>query len=172
VLNVLGGVLAGLPLLAALGLLLLAEWRDRRRAAALAQQIRLTDAIAAELGTVVAPVVSKPLAAPWRVKICVPVARGALVSRVVAIAHHTLGDLGVTRYELVLAPEPVPMRRVERMRLPHPREAVTPTRLSRRQRLRSRAGTTACLATRGPFRRRTNPVPPRSALRAAGIPSG
>jgi hypothetical protein len=101
------------PVLTAGGLLVLAEWRDRRHATARARQIRLTDAIGAELGAVVAPVVSKPLAAPWRVQMRVPVARPALVSRIVAIAHDTLRDLGVTRYELMLTPEPAPLRRVE-----------------------------------------------------------
>lgn len=104
-LSALGGILAGLPLLIAGALLVLAEWRDRRRATELARQIRLTDAIAAELGGVVAPVASRPLAAPLRVEIRVPVARPALVSRIVVIAHDTLRDLGVTRYELVLTPE-------------------------------------------------------------------
>jgi hypothetical protein len=113
-LSAIGIVLAGLlPLLPVGVLLVLAEWRDRRRATALARQIRLTDAIAAELGWVVAPVVSKPLAAPWRVEMGVPFDRPVLVSRIVAIAHDTLKDLGVARYELVLTPEPVPVRRVE-----------------------------------------------------------
>jgi len=107
------GVILGFsPILTALGLLALAEWRDRRREAAIARQVRLTDAITAELGGVVAPVVSKPLAAPWRVEMRVPIARPAQVSRIVAIAHDTLRDLGVTRYELVLTPEPAPARRL------------------------------------------------------------
>jgi len=79
-----GAVLALSPVLTALGLLGLAEWRDRRRATAIAWQVRLTDAISAELGGVVAPVVSKPLGARWRVAMRVPVARPALVSRVLA----------------------------------------------------------------------------------------
>jgi hypothetical protein len=45
-----GALLALSPVLTALGLLALAEWRDRRRAAAIAWQVRLTDAISAELG--------------------------------------------------------------------------------------------------------------------------
>ena len=59
-----GALLALSPVLTALGLLALAEWRDRRRAAAIAWQVRLTDAISTELGGVVAPVVSKPLGGP------------------------------------------------------------------------------------------------------------
>jgi hypothetical protein len=111
-LRVAGIILALSPLLTVGGLFALAEWRDRRRAMARARQIRLTDAIAAELGWVVAPVVSKPLVGPWRIQIRVPVGRPALVSRIVAIAHGTLRDLGVTRYELVLTPDPAPARRI------------------------------------------------------------
>ena len=111
-LSVAGLILALSPLLTVGGLFALAEWRDRRRAMARARQIRLTDAIAAELGWVVAPVVSKPLAGPWRIQMRVPVGRPALVSRIVAIAHGTLRDLGVTRYELVLTPDPAPARRI------------------------------------------------------------
>ena len=110
--SMIGVILGFSPILTALGLLALAEWRDRRREAAIARQVRLTDAITAELGGVVAPVVSKPLAAPWRVEMRVPIARPAQVSRIVAIAHDTLRDLGVTRYELVLTPEPAPARRL------------------------------------------------------------
>ena len=108
-----GALLALSPVLTALGLLALAEWRDRRRAAAIAWQVRLTDAISTELGGVVAPVVSKPLGARWRVAMRVPVARPALVSRVLAITHETLRDLRIARYELVLTPEPAPARRGE-----------------------------------------------------------
>jgi hypothetical protein len=105
--SVIASALAGLsPLLAVGGLLALAAWRDRRRAATVARQIRLTDALAAELGGVVAPVLSKPLGGPWRVEMRVPVGRPALVSRVVALTHDTLTRLGATRYELVLSPEP------------------------------------------------------------------
>jgi hypothetical protein len=95
------------PILLIAGLLVLAAWRDRRREAMVARQIRLSDAIADELGPIVAPVVSKPLGAPWRVEIRVPVNRPAAVSRIVAIAHETLTRSGATQYELVLTPAPV-----------------------------------------------------------------
>ena len=98
------------PLLLIAGLLALAAWRDQRREAMVARQIRLSDAIADELGPIVAPVVSKPLGAPWRVEIRVPVNRPAAVSRIVAIAHETLTRSGAAQYELVLTPAPVSAR--------------------------------------------------------------
>jgi hypothetical protein len=53
-------------------------------------------------------VVTKPLAGAWRVEMRVPVARPALLTGVLAIVHDTLRDLGITRYELVLTPDPAP----------------------------------------------------------------
>ena len=98
------------PILVVIGLLALAAWRDHRREAMVARQVRLTDALAAELGPVVAPLVAKPLGGPWRVEIRVPVGRPAIVSRIVAITHETLTRSGAARYELVLTPEPAPSR--------------------------------------------------------------
>lgn len=98
------------PILVVLGLLSLAAWRDRRREAVVARQIRLTDAIADELGAIVAPVVAKPLGGPWRVSIHVPVGRPAMVSRIVAIAHDSMTRVGTSPYELVLIPETAPVR--------------------------------------------------------------
>ena len=98
------------PILMTLGLLALGAWRDRRRAAVVAQQIRLTDSIAAELGAIVAPVVTKPLRGPWRAEIQIPIGRPAAVGRIVAIAHDTLTRAGAGRYELVLTPKAAPLR--------------------------------------------------------------
>jgi hypothetical protein len=94
------------PILPAVGLLALAEWWDRRRAAVIARQIRLTDAIAEELGlgAVVAPLVSRPLGRPWRVSMQLPVDRAALAGRVLAITHRTLSGMGAARYEVILTP--------------------------------------------------------------------
>ncbi len=100
------------PILVVIGLLALAAWRDHRREAMVARQVRLTDALADELGPVVAPLVVKPLGGPWRVEISVPVGRPAIVSRIVAIAHETLTRSGAARYELVLTPQLAPSRPV------------------------------------------------------------
>jgi hypothetical protein len=94
------------PILFVLGLLALAAWRDRRREAMIARQVRLSDALAEEVGPIVAPLVSKPLGRPWRVEVQVPVGRPAVVSRIVAIAHDVLTRTGAGRYELVLTPNP------------------------------------------------------------------
>ena len=96
------------PLLLVGGLLALAAWRDRRALAATARQARLSDALADEVGVIVAPVVTRRFGA-WRVTVAVPLGRPALVARILAVLHRTLGRLGPDRYEIVLAPqEPAP----------------------------------------------------------------
>ena len=94
------------PILVVVGLLGLAAWRDRRREAMIARQVRLSDALAEEVGPIVAPLVSKPLGRPWRVEVQVPVGRPAVVGRIVAISHDILTRTGAGRYELVLTPNP------------------------------------------------------------------
>src|SRR5262245_15119556 len=106
------------PILLVIGLLMLAAGRDHRREARVARQIWVTDAIADELGQIVAPVVTKPLAGPWRVAIQVPVSRPATVSRIVAIVDDTLARTDAGRYELVLSPQPAPANAQEEVRVP------------------------------------------------------
>jgi hypothetical protein len=90
------------------GLLALAGWRDRRALAAIARQTRLSDLLADEVGAIVAPVVERRHGA-WRVHVAVPLARPAVVARILGVLHRTLGRLGSDRYEIVLSPqEPVP----------------------------------------------------------------
>jgi hypothetical protein len=92
------------PLLLVGALLALAAWRDRRALAATARQTRLTDALADEMGAVVAPVVRRRLG-HWRVRIAVPFGRPAVVARVLEVLDVTLGRLGPDRYEIVLSPQ-------------------------------------------------------------------
>lgn len=105
------------PVLPAVGLLTLAEWRDRRRAVVIARQIRLTDAIAEELGAVVAPLVSRRLGGAWCVSMRLPVDRPALTGRVLAITHRTLSGIGAARYRLVLTPAMPTLATVTTLRL-------------------------------------------------------
>ncbi len=91
------------PLIVVILLLEAARWRDRRRDAAISRQIALTDALAEELGAVVAPVVRPAWWGPWRVHIAVPVSHPVLVGRVVAIAAAVLARVP-GRHAIVLTP--------------------------------------------------------------------
>jgi hypothetical protein len=90
------------PILFVIALLAVATWRQRWQEAEVARQIRLTDAIAAEMGAIVAPVVSRSFGGPWRVAIQVPFGRPLVVAQVVKIVHDTLARIDGGRYELVL----------------------------------------------------------------------
>jgi hypothetical protein len=109
----LNGVIALLTMLAPLvfvGFLLeLTDWRERRRHAAIARQVALTDAIAAELGGIVAPLVEPSLWGPWRVHIAVPFSRPFLVGRIVAIANRVLARVP-GRHAIVLTAQEEPRR--------------------------------------------------------------
>ena len=64
---------------------------QRRRARVVARQIRLTDAIHAELGALVAPVVEKPAFRPWRVIFPISDGRMAEVGRLIDITNRVIG---------------------------------------------------------------------------------
>jgi hypothetical protein len=98
------------PLIAVVVLLELAAWRERRTEAAIARQIALTDAIGAELGSVVAPIVARPVGRPWQVRIAVPFSRPVLVTRVLAITQRVLERTCASGYEVVLTPQEEPTR--------------------------------------------------------------
>jgi hypothetical protein len=105
------GILVWLsPLLVVGGLLALAGWRDQRVLAATARQTRLSDALADEVGVIVAPVVTRRFGG-WRVRIAVPLGRPAVVARILGVLERTLERFGPDRYEIVLTPqEPAPVR--------------------------------------------------------------
>ena len=90
------------PLLFVGALLVLAAWRDHREEAQVARQIRVTDAIADEVGAIVAPVVRRGWGS-WRVEIPAPLGRPAAVGRIVSVVDRTLRGSG--RYEIVLTPQ-------------------------------------------------------------------
>jgi hypothetical protein len=75
-----------MPAAAVIGLLLVAGWRERARERRIALQVSVTDAIGAELGLVVAPVVRRR-GRGWRVEVAMPLDAPALVGPVVALAH-------------------------------------------------------------------------------------
>jgi hypothetical protein len=112
------------PLIAVVVLLELAAWRERRIEAAIARQIALTDAIGAELGSVVAPIVARPVGRPWQVRIAVPFSRPALVTRVLAITQRVLDRMCASGYEVVLTPQEEPARIVGRLAVIAPRMKV------------------------------------------------
>src|SRR2546430_15745509 len=72
------------PLAVVLAPLLLAGWVERRRAAVIARQVELTEAIHRDLGAVVAPFVTRRPGRRWRVRIAVPFERPAVVEAVLA----------------------------------------------------------------------------------------
>jgi hypothetical protein len=89
---------------------------DRRRAWRLAEvgrQIAVTDAIHAELGAVVAPIVRRRSGNRWRLEIAVPFHNLEMVTRVVESASRAFdvderAEPG--RFELVLSPQERPVR--------------------------------------------------------------
>ncbi|HEU5320456.1 MAG TPA: hypothetical protein VFX28_06620, partial [Methylomirabilota bacterium] len=94
---------------ALVGLLRVVEAWQRRRAAAVAWQITLTDAIHRELGAVAAPTASHPLGGPWRVRLTLPLERPALVARVLEITQRALaagGRAARDGVEVVVVPRP------------------------------------------------------------------
>jgi hypothetical protein len=105
------------PLLFVMGLLLLAARRDRRDMAQIARQIQLTDALAEEVGVIVAPIAKRRFR-KWQIVIRVPLDRPALVARVVGVAHRTLERRSSDRYEIVLVPQEPPPATVLHRRSP------------------------------------------------------
>ena len=101
------------PIVSLVALLEVVAWRDRQLKAAVARQIVLTDAIAGELGAIVAPVVKKPLWGPWQIEIAVPFARPATVGTILSIAHRVFSfaeRMSPGRYRIVLTPQEEPAR--------------------------------------------------------------
>jgi hypothetical protein len=96
---------------ALLVLLALAERVERRRAAVIARQIELTDAIHREVGALVAPWVSRRSRRRWRVRIAVPFERPGAVEAVVAVVHRTFTE----PFDLVLTAQEDPARRRPRL---------------------------------------------------------
>ncbi|MCX5735218.1 MAG: hypothetical protein NTW68_12950 [candidate division NC10 bacterium] len=88
--------------------ILLLDWFRSRRQEAIQRQIALTDAIDAQVGAIVSPVVTKPLWGPWRVRIAMPLTPPLPVGRILAIAHEVFSDIDRVNpghYQIVLTPK-------------------------------------------------------------------
>jgi len=93
-------------------LLLAAEAWQRGRARVAARQIRLTDAVHAELGAVVAPVVEKRAFGPWRVIFAMPAARAGDVGRLMSITDRVLAaEPGASNDVQIVFTRPTPALR-------------------------------------------------------------
>jgi hypothetical protein len=87
----------------------LTDWSRRRRDQAVKRQIALTEAIHRDLGSLVSPVVRKPLWGPWQIRIAVPFSRPAAVGSILALAHEVMAvadRMNRGEYEIVLTPQP------------------------------------------------------------------
>ena len=112
------------PLIVVVALLELARWRERLVEDAVTCQITLTDAIAAEMGAIVAPVVTPTAWGPWRVRMAVPLGRPATTGRVLTVAHRVLDRVRPSGYELVLTPQAEPARAARSLSIATPRVKI------------------------------------------------
>jgi len=98
----------------------LSSWRQRTRLDEIARQIAVTDAIHAELGAVVSPVVRRTLGRGWQLTIPVPLDRPDAVTQVVSAAYGVFSEPERTklgRFEIVLTPQERPAARRIAVRL-------------------------------------------------------
>ncbi|HEY3068491.1 MAG TPA: hypothetical protein VGL09_22080 [Methylomirabilota bacterium] len=89
------------------GLLVLASAIEHARQRRIQRQVRLTDAIHAELGAVAAPVVAKGWRGAWTVSFAAPLDRPSIVGRLLAITERVLGaDAEIRdRLHIVITPQ-------------------------------------------------------------------
>jgi len=109
-----------LPMAAVTAVLLVVGRVQRVRDAEISRQVTVTDAIHAELGAVVSPVVKRRLGRGWRVEIPVPFERPAIVGRVVAITHAVMlraDARAAARLEVVLTAQEARVQRANVRRL-------------------------------------------------------
>jgi hypothetical protein len=98
-------LLVGLaPIAAVVGLFWIVSERQRRFAERVMLQVRVTDAIHAELGAVAAPEVRRRLDGGWRVQMRVPAGRPGLVGPLVDLAELAMRSATSRPFEIVLLP--------------------------------------------------------------------
>ena len=120
-----------IPFLVVGGLLWLSRRIGQIRAAGIARQIALTDAIHRELGAATAPEVRRSWLGGWTVSMAVPLERGATVGAVVRIAHEFFSRLDRTEarpIRIVLTPQE---RRPPRQTAPLPTSGPETRKLTR-----------------------------------------
>ncbi len=117
-LNFVWAVVALLVVFGFVGSTVLPGWLRRRRGESARRQIVLTDALDAELGPIVAPVVTRPLRGPWRIEIAAPLARPVTVGRILAVTRRALASDGMApdAYQVVLCDRPDSTRRARKSR--------------------------------------------------------
>lgn len=106
----LGFVLVGGPMLAV-------DWFRKRRRVVTEHQITLTEALDAELGPIVAPVVRKPLFRPWEIRIAVPFLQSAALARMVSVVDDVFSGVDGGRglsYRIVLSAKQDGLRETRR----------------------------------------------------------
>jgi hypothetical protein len=80
------------PVAVVVALLMVAEARQRARMRVIERQIRPTDAVHAELGALVAPVVQKRAFRPWRVIFAMPAGHTRETGQLIAITDRVLAE--------------------------------------------------------------------------------
>ena len=79
------------------GPMVLADWMRTRRQAVIARQIALTDALDAQFGALLTPVVTKPLFGPCEVRIAVPPPGSPVLARIIAVTDAVFASVEGTR---------------------------------------------------------------------------
>jgi hypothetical protein len=113
-LNFAWAVIALLVVLGFVGSAILPGWLRHRRSESARRQIVLTDALDAELGPIVAPVVTRPFWGPWQIEIAAPLAHPITVGRILAVTRKALGSDGMApdAYRVLLCDRPDTTREV------------------------------------------------------------
>jgi hypothetical protein len=135
-----------LPMAFVTALLLAAGWRERARERRLARQVLVTDAIDAELGPVVAPVVKRRFGGGWRVEVTVPFEEPVLIGRMVALARAAMlrTDPDTSPLDVVLTTQAA---EVERANAGSLRAADVSPQRTRRREVMAWTGTTTSRAS-------------------------
>ena len=112
----LGFVLVGGPVF-------MVDWFRKRREMAIERQIALTDALDEQLGTIVAPVVTRRLFGPWEIRIGVPYLQSPAMARVLSVVDDQFSDVagkGSSSYRIILTAAPSLLRGTQPLRTLRP----------------------------------------------------